>query len=358
MSDAITHASFNRERHFGSLDGLRALSILGVVLHHTAGDALPHSRVVHQGAEGVTLFFAISGFLITTLLLRERDRRGAIDLRAFYMRRSLRIFPLYYAVLLLYVGLVYALERGSAPGQQFFHNLPYFATYTSNWFVPLEGRVIFYFAWSLASEEQFYLVWPPLLRVLPSRNVALAVVGSVVAGIAAVELAAFFGAPVPTGLFWVVMKLPPAILLGVCAALLLHGPRGFALLAAPLAEKYASVVCLVIALATLAIEGVPRFVPHVAMTALVVACVIRPDHALAPLLALRPLAYLGTVSYGLYLLHVLVKNGLAKLLTKLVGAPVWWLLFPGTLLLATLVAGLSFRYFESPLLRIKKRFER
>jgi peptidoglycan/LPS O-acetylase OafA/YrhL len=66
----------------------------------------------------------------------------------------------------------------------------------------------------------------------------------------------------------------------------------------------------------------------------------------------------GTVSYGLYLLHVLVKNALAKGLTRVFGEPVWWLLFPGTLLVATGVAALSFRHFESPILRIKKRYER
>lgn len=93
-----------------------------------------------------------------TLLLRERERNSKIDLKAFYIRRSLRIFPLYYGVLFLYMVLVSVLERDSTAGQAFFNNLIYFATYTSNLFVPLDGRVIFYFAWSLAAEEQFYLM--------------------------------------------------------------------------------------------------------------------------------------------------------------------------------------------------------
>src|SRR5204863_5681683 len=82
-------------------------------------------------------------------------------LRKFYLRRALRIFPLYYAVLALYVAMVVYVERGSRAGVEFMHNLPFFATYTSNWFVTLGAdRTIFYFAWSLATEEQFYLVWP------------------------------------------------------------------------------------------------------------------------------------------------------------------------------------------------------
>src|SRR5260221_4943518 len=151
---------FQEAKYFPFLDGLRALSILGVVWHHAGGTRLlagPLSRGYH----GVSLFFVISGFLITTLLLRERKRTQGISLRKFYLRRALRIFPLYYAVLALYVVMVVYIERGSRAGVEFIQNLPFFATYTSNWFVKLGAdRTIFYFAWSLATEEQFYLVWP------------------------------------------------------------------------------------------------------------------------------------------------------------------------------------------------------
>jgi peptidoglycan/LPS O-acetylase OafA/YrhL len=97
---AREHAAFRANNRFGSLDGLRALSVVAVIWHHSGGGMVASEWAQH-GHHGVTLFFAISGFLITTLLLRERDRHGAIDLRAFYVRRALRIFPLYYAVLLI-----------------------------------------------------------------------------------------------------------------------------------------------------------------------------------------------------------------------------------------------------------------
>ena len=77
-------------------------------------------------------FFAISGFLITSLLLRERTAVGGISLRKFYARRTLRIFPLYYATLLAYIVLVAATRRHSPKGIRFFHHLPAFATYTYN----------------------------------------------------------------------------------------------------------------------------------------------------------------------------------------------------------------------------------
>src|SRR5262249_8406845 len=126
--------------------------------------------ILHRGQLGVHLFFAISGFLITSLMIRERMQYGRVSLAKFYMRRSLRIFPLYYATILVYVLLVLSLEQNSAAGREFFHNLPAFCTYTTNWFVRLTSgeRVVFYFAWSLAVEEQFYLTWPWVERYVKS----------------------------------------------------------------------------------------------------------------------------------------------------------------------------------------------
>ena len=145
--------SFKAQRYFGSLDGLRCLSVLAVIWHHTAAIAFTHPLLVHGTANGVTLFVAISGFLITTLLLRERERTGGLDLKRFDIRRTLRIFPLYYTVLAVYVVLVLVVETNPVRRSDFFGNLPYYATYTSNFAVSLSASgTIFYFAWSLATE--------------------------------------------------------------------------------------------------------------------------------------------------------------------------------------------------------------
>ena len=142
--DVPSHESFLAQRRFASLNGLRCLAILEVIWHHASG-----RRTAAWGrGVGVDLSFAISGFLITTLLAREFGRTGTIDVRRFYTRCTLRIFPLYFAVLGLYVLLVLATRRGTPEGAAFIHDLPAFATYTSNWFVPLDGgdTNIFYFA--------------------------------------------------------------------------------------------------------------------------------------------------------------------------------------------------------------------
>src|SRR5579862_611155 len=103
MQYAGPRAKFLQTRKFVSLDGLRCASILAVIWHHATG--------IGKGYLGVEIFFAISGFLITTLLLRERRGFGDISLGDFYARRSLRILPLYYTVLAIYVVLVYATQR-------------------------------------------------------------------------------------------------------------------------------------------------------------------------------------------------------------------------------------------------------
>jgi peptidoglycan/LPS O-acetylase OafA/YrhL len=362
---STTTASFDAFRatsRFGSLDGLRAASVLAVVWHHTGAGlvAAPWAQVGHHG---VTLFFAISGFLITTLLLREHDRFGCIDLRAFYIRRALRIFPLYYAVLLAYVVLVFALERHSPAGKEFFSNLKYFATYTSNLFVALDGRTIFYFSWSLAAEEQFYLVWPPLLKKLGTRTRALAAIAVVVVLLAVLEVALpwIVGADAARATQAALRKVPLAIVAGVGAALVLHDPRSFERWRPWLAgSRWHSAAWAAIALACLWLDGgvLPWAALHLSFALLVAACCMREDHVLAPLLRWQPMAYVGSISYGLYLLHMLCKNALVKAVAPTGFALGPWTMFAGTALLSVIVAGLSFRWFETPFLRAKVPFER
>lgn len=220
----LAYRDFRATRFFGSLNGLRALSILAVLWFHT----VPWDRgtLLGQGNKGVTLFFAISGFLIVTLLLRQKEKLGTIDLRNFWGRRALRIFPVYYLALALYVVLVALVERDPAARSTFWNNLPAFATFTSNWFVDLENaRVIFYFAWSLAAEEQFYLLWPLVERFARGRR-PLLIAGIVLLVTQAVAVAwplASRGA-LPLR---VLTSVPAAILFGVMLAHLLHEPRTF-----------------------------------------------------------------------------------------------------------------------------------
>src|SRR4051812_42394361 len=106
---ADAYQAFKRVKFFSSLDGLRAISILGVIWYHTV--PIGHDALLGQGNQGVTLFFVISGFLIVTLLLRAKEAVGTFSLPRFWGRRMLRIFPVYYAVLAAYCVLVWTLEK-------------------------------------------------------------------------------------------------------------------------------------------------------------------------------------------------------------------------------------------------------
>ena len=166
----MAHEDYLSRVHFGSLDGLRCASVLAVVWHHTA-TGVAWFPASDRGFLGVDMFFVISGFLIVTLLLRERDRTGGISLPRFYGRRTLRIFPIYYGVLAALTFVFLFVRPDGSQAGPFFDYLPFYLTYTSNW---AADTGIMFIAWSLAAEEQFYVVWPPLEHRL-RRRVLLAV---------------------------------------------------------------------------------------------------------------------------------------------------------------------------------------
>ncbi len=150
---------------------MRALSIFAVVFFHAA----PTLRWLN-GHHGVTFFFVLSGYLITTLLLREEHAHGRVSLAAFYVRRTFRILPLYYLTLALYCVLLLGLEVQPERAAFFRRALPYYVLYFPE-YIHLNGGGPFSHSWSLGIEEKFYAVWPllgfALLRGRSERSLAL-----------------------------------------------------------------------------------------------------------------------------------------------------------------------------------------
>ena len=295
-SDA--HARYLGVRHFPCLDGIRCLCIVAVIWHHTRFDGTTF-KIETRGYLGVDMFFVLSGFLIVTLLLRERDRKGQISLRNFYMRRTLRIFPLYYGTILaVSVGaFLFAPQGSTAEGLR--HDLPYLLTYTINW---VEAYSLLGIAWSLAAEEQFYLLWPPIERFL-GRYAIVIVVGLIVLSqlihfhlLDGVLHAVFgFGPDEPAMLKQTTFT---PILLGVLLAHLLHKRSTFVALRPVLGARFSSLVSLVGLLALLLfapfdVSGWPRLSIHLAMTAFLAACVLRSTTLIARALEWTPLRRIG-----------------------------------------------------------------
>lgn len=337
-----------------SLDGLRGLAILPVIWHHATPRPLP--GLLGKGAVGVDLFFALSGFLITTLLLRERRTQGHVRLGAFYVRRSLRIFPLYYLVLAAYTLQALSMP-GSPMAEHFLRSLPYHATYTANWLADyaVPHPVMFAFSWSLCVEEQFYLLWPWLVALV-QRRAALAVLMATALGVDALGEWGALAGLTPAG------SLPSRVLtsfatpigFGALLALLLDSPAGFSLAGRALGARAAAPVLLAGCIGLLLVPATPYLALSACLTLLVGAVVVTPDHGLRRVLEQRALQLIGTLSYGAYLLHITAIGLVRRALPGLTEQPLW--LFCLALPLTLLLSGAAYLLLERPLQRLRRRF--
>jgi peptidoglycan/LPS O-acetylase OafA/YrhL len=337
-----------------ALDGVRGLAIAAVVAFHAFGWPT-------GGYLGVDLFFVLSGFLITTLLLEERRERGSASLLAFYKRRALRLLPALVVMLaaVLAVALIRAAVTGDADalgrtlvicaaGLGYATN---FLLASSDNTLPALGHL-----WSLATEEQFYVLWPPLLLVVlrARRGLSLGVLGAALAVVVYRQLELVrMGAP-GHRLDFAPDTRGSSILIGCVAALAVTAPGALPLQAARLRSWPLLVVGLLLVLdqGRRVWEG-PLVVFGIA-AALVIVRALEPSTLEHRLLTRRPLVALGRVSYSLYLWHVPVLVWLGVIGHGLPGegGPARQL---AGVALSLLAAVLSYRFVEQPFLRRKRR---
>lgn len=352
-------ADYAGRRHFAALDGLRFLSIFAVLFHHSplVGPWADYSRLFGRGYLGVDLFFVISGFLITTLLLRERDRTGRISLSGFYKRRTLRILPLYLLVITAVGGYYVLFKHAPGAGEKW----PFYYLFLANFLVgdiPMLAPT-----WSLSVEEQYYLLWPLMIIFLPRRWLILSVI----------VFALFYLLSVLTGLAFHSWDIGPlsfsiykltyvAILFGAGLALLLHRADSFGLLWRCLGGWWTSPLLLAALLAELLVlpldlRGWPYLLIHLTMAALLGSFIIREDTPLMPVLTFAPIVRIGTISYGIYLLHNLSLHAANVITGRMTGGaeanmPLFLLLFWGG---AIILAEISFRFYERPFLALRHK---
>lgn len=347
----------SRER-FGSLDGLRCLCIIAVLWHHGPvwGAMAAPSLLLQRGFLGVDFFFVLSGFLITTLLLREAARKGRFSLRGFYRRRILRIVPVYFFVVTA-ASIYFVLFKGQ---WQYAGLVPYYYLFLANFLntdIPLLAPT-----WSLSVEEQYYLVWPILLILLPQRAV-LPVLGVLIA----VNVAGIMGAFSVFGIQGfdlgpLHIALPNAtyapILMGSALAIVLQDPRGFAALFRLFGHCTAPLILLLLLVVLAAVlstdlRGLPNMAIHLVMTASLASLVVREDHLLAPVLGWRPVARIGMISYGIYLYH-LVGLSIVAILFRQLGITSTWLTLLLYSALSVVIAEISYRSLEAWFRRLNR----
>ena len=373
----------SRVNNILALDGIRGLAIILVMLHHFEG-RLPASNYVLRSAKGVfsfgwvgvDLFFALSGFLITGILLDTRKANNYFG--AFYARRVLRIFPLYYSVLI--VILIAASLIHPRP-----QNVPLVADqklyffYLTNWLVLWKGtwgaNILGHF-WSLAVEEQFYFAWPLCVWLLTSRNLArLAITASIIALLVRIFWIAHPGSDQAIAMATVtrmdsllcgalgailirddqtlnsVRKWLPGIAMivilcfvgGVGWFRIVRGHRGHFLFIGTLGYSFLALGFSALIVYSAATDGIPNLLQR--------------------LLRSRVLTVFGKYSYGIYVYHVPISGVLNYLLYerlfKSVASSFWFGALYVAFLFATsfLVAKISYEYFERYFLGLKRYFK-
>ena len=347
----LRHEDFLATRRFPVLDGLRAIAILLVV---TAHPAYAHIWPVFHGTAGVSLFFVLSGFLITTLCLREQDVSGRLSLSSFYIRRAFRIYPLYLLVLALYVVLIVGLGQEALRRHAFVINVPYMlAFFPEHAFffnhtgvaVPFDG------AWSLGVEEKFYLIWPALGILLLKNRLRLVLLCLVIAAslIFNTRSADWARALAPYGL----------IAFGCVAAVLLHHRRSYEFcsrLGRPRTLLLLAITTICIQFGTREVNtGRTLYVAYGAVLAALLVGLITYSGDAIRWLHSRPMVLIGRISYALYLLHNFGLNAMERLIPRTHG-------FIGSLVSTSLglaasgvVAWILNVWFEMPLTRLGHR---
>jgi peptidoglycan/LPS O-acetylase OafA/YrhL len=333
-----------------SLDGLRALSISLVLWAHVSGTAgfvqLPHWLAGSAALFGVRVFFVISGYLITSLLLNEIDRTGTVSVPHFYLRRTLRIFPPFYA----YVGAI-ALAGALGWIQLRDNDILAAVTYTTNYHH--ERSWYLGHAWSLAVEEQFYLLWPFLIKYLGVGRSTRVAVATIIAApllriglmVAAPSFRPGIGETFPT----VADAIATGCVLAVARGRIESWPRLAALLRGPafwIIPAIAFACAFVPSAKADALLG--QTISNIGIALSIERFVRQPDTAAGRLLNARPIVFVGVLSYSLYLWQQPFLNR---------HSAAWMSAFPMNLALAFAAALTSYYLIERPALRLRARIE-
>lgn len=371
--------------HIPALDGLRGLAILGVLLFKASEGLAPATwggRIVGQvsgcGWAGVDLFFVLSGFLISGILL---DTKGSPHFfRNFYARRTLRVFPLYYGVLLVSFLLLPRLLAMDDPGvARIVRNQAWLWTYTTNIAFVIKRQVFFDAGWlrfnhfwSLAIEEQFYLVWPLLIYLLTRRRLAIAC-WAMVGGALALRMALYFAHQRPGAMFYPTPCRTDSLAMGALLAIAIRRPDGL-----PICQGLARRAALASGLALLAVwawrgkldvNDITTLTFGFTLLAVFAASILAlaldpsPTNRWAKLLERRPLRLLGKYSYAMYVLHMLVIWAMDRRVTidwfirKAHSEALGMVLHAAAFCAATMVAGfVSWHLYEKHFLRLKRFF--
>ena len=374
--------------HIPVLDGLRGVAILMVLIGHFyrksfISEAYPGTvtnivgRIVAMNGYGVELFFVLSGFLITGILLDTRQEEGFF--RKFYMRRILRIFPLYYGALAVVLFILPHFVEFDEGARRIAAHQVWLWTYMVNY--PAAGWIwddsqLFYLGhfWSLAVEEHFYLIWPAVVALVSRRGLYAVCASLIGVGIACRLLLALQGADAPTFFQWTTLQKLDGLVAGALLAAVLRDASLTSLLPTGRAFRWMFGSA---GFALLIYVWMPRtwHIPALSVfTELLVAFffgllllqALRLQHhqALHRIFTTRLLVMFGKYSYGIYVIHGILRPCFERVFdptgySQRFGLPffyqfVYWLL---TIAISFVLAYVSYQFFEKRFLAFKSHFE-
>lgn len=350
-----------------SIDGLRAISIMMVLLSH-AGETMPaivrnnyFLQFFANGQLGVRVFFVISGYLITKLLIIERQKNGKINLKHFYLRRIFRIFPIFY----MYIFVILLIKWFFIPDivnsyntvllaglyvwnyAQFFHNA---ADPKGGWF--------FGHFWSLAMEEQFYLLWPVAFGVIASKIKLKKIVVGIIIIMPVLRLLTYVFIPVTRGQIRLMLHTGGDTILIGCLGAIIESEANFK-------EKYLKYIqnTWLVALSAIFLVVISHLIENrfkggydlsvgislnnICILFILFWCVYVPS-GFAKLLNTRLFLQVGILSYSIYIWQQLI-------LTSMIST--WFNKFPQNMAVVFVVGIFSYYVIEKPILKLKHRFK-
>ena len=350
-----------------ALDGLRGVASLLVVFYHNFEFI---NRYFFFGWIGLDIFFVLSGFLITSILLSTVEQPGY--LKKFYVRRMLRIFPLYYATLIVVLLILPRIPALPVRLDYYVEHQVWLWTYLQNWiyiFQPATDQNALTHLWSLAVEEQFYLLWPLVIAVLPRPKFLLLFIAGLL--LVTVGLRTWLWLNQVEGLSYFSLYTftrIDGICIG-CMVAILHRLRPGIL------QRNTAVVVLAFAAVNFLFYFVNRAYnnsfPYLAMVgyttlAMLIGLLVSDIASGQPsvfrrVLSIRPLRFLGRISYGCYIIHwplyLLTAPALESWIQQqLPWMPQYYASSAIITILSYFLGYLSFRYFETPFLKLKRRF--
>jgi peptidoglycan/LPS O-acetylase OafA/YrhL len=361
-------------RYMPQLDGIRAIAVMLVFCSHW----LPQNNPLHSfplGRIGVDIFFVLSGFLITKILLKERfdvDQRVSADRKIyiFYIRRALRIFPIYY--LLLIIIFITNMEDARS-------SLLWYASYMTNFYLFKEQNWINHLShlWTLAVEEQYYLFWPLIIMFIPRNKLLKVIMFFIILG--PVSRAIFYSINPDAYIFSNILTINciDILSMGALLAYIHSGNFQFTINKSVIYIIAGSMLGVILLSAAGLLHGFISAVFHNTAVAIISVLLIHKasigfEGGIGKLLETNFLVYIGKISYGLYLYHNFIPKIYHKLFEKTnlqnVSIPFTegytfapfiqnqYLLFPLFIFTALVIATFSWYVIEKPINGLKSRF--